>query len=185
MFACHPAVSRPHCVCLASQHLPKEGSENPVCMTRHRVVCPPYCPVIHMLSQHIFVKYLPYARHSTIRLAAIVPAQGSQSSRKQGKGRVPTGVWGKVWERGGATISKLQPSLAKWNKGFEVAEPEVLEADVRQCEEPGKRMVGRQERKVASLMKGFGVKPGVLALSGDLSKGLGPGCAMIRDIFTK
>lgn len=96
MFACHPAVSRPHCVCLASQHLPKEGSENPVCMTRHRVVCPPYCPVIHMLSQHIFVKYLPYARHSTIRLAAIVPAQGSQSSRKQGKGRVPTGVWGKV-----------------------------------------------------------------------------------------
>lgn len=91
---------------------------------------------------------------------------------------------GKCGKGGGATISKLQPSLAKWNKGFEVAEPEVLEADVGQCETPGKRMVGRQERKVESLMKDFGVRLGVLALSGDPSKALGPGCAMIRDIFT-
>lgn len=61
-----------------------------------------------------------------------------------------------MWERGGATISKLQPGLAKRNKGFEVAEPDVLEAEVRKYEEPGKRMVGRHERKVESLMEGFG-----------------------------
>lgn len=72
------------------------------------------------------MKYLPYARHSTIRLAAIVLAQDSQSSRKQGKGRVPTGVWGESVGRGRSNISKLQPGLPKWNKDFEVAEPEVL-----------------------------------------------------------
>lgn len=79
---------------------------------------------------------------------------------------------GGVWKRGGETISKLQPGLVKRNKGLEVAEPDVFEAEVGQCEEPGKGRLWESGQEV-------------LALSGDPSKGLGQGCAMIRDIFTE
>lgn len=46
-------------------------------------------------------------------------------------------------------------------------------------------MVGRQERKVESLMKGFGSQAGGVGTLWGPVKGLGPGCAMIRDIFTE